>query len=70
MKIVIDLPDKYVYRWFNLMRKMKIESFDGFILQAIGVGVQTMDAAYKIKSGLAPIESNVIDFDKNYYWKN
>jgi len=70
MKVVIDLPDKYVYRWFNFMRKMGIESFDGFLLQAIGIGIQTMNAAYKIKNSLASTESNVIDFDKNYYWEN
>lgn len=70
MKVVIDLPDKYVYRWFNLMRKMGIESFDGFLFQAIGIGIQTMNAAYKIKNSLASTESNVIDFDKNYYWEN
>ena len=49
---------------------MGIESFDGFLLQAIGIGIQTMNAAYKIKNGLASTESNVIDFDKNYYWEN
>lgn len=52
------------------MRKMGIESFDGFLLQAIGIGIQTMNAAYKIKNSLASTESNVIDFDKNYYWEN
>lgn len=52
------------------MRKIGIEQFDAFLLQAIGIGVQTMNAAYKIKNGLGESNSNVIEFDKNPYWKN
>ena len=41
-----------------------------FVLQAIGIGVQTMGAAYKIKNGFGNSNSNVIEFDKNSYWEN
>lgn len=70
MRVVVDLPDKYVYKWFDLMQKLNIEKFEMFVLQAIGIGVQTMVAAYKIKNGLGESNSNVIEFDKNSYWKN
>ena len=52
------------------MHKIGIEQFDAFLLQAIGIGVQTMVAAYKIKKGFGDSNSNVIEFDKNSYWKN
>lgn len=52
------------------MQKLNIEKFEMFVLQAIGIGVQTMVAAYKIKNGLGESNSNVIEFDKNSYWKN
>lgn len=70
MKVVIDLSDKYVYKWFDFMHKIGIEQFDAFLLQAIGIGVQTMVAAYKIKNGFGDSNSNVIEFDKNSYWEN
>lgn len=70
MRVVVDLPDKYVYKWFDLMQKLNIEKFEMFVLQAIGIGVQTMAAAYKIKSGFGDSNSNVIEFDKNSYWEN
>lgn len=52
------------------MQKLNIEKFEMFVLQAIGIGVQTMSAAYKIKNGFGDSNSNVIEFDKNSYWEN
>lgn len=67
MQIVINLPDAYIQRWFNLKDRIGVKSMDEFIIiKAIGIGVQTMDAATQIM--LNNDDNNVIKFKSDYYW--
>lgn len=64
MLIGINLPDKYVSRWMELQREIGIDSFDGFIIYALGLGIQTLEAVNKTQGNI----ENVVQFDSNYYW--
>ena len=64
MLIGINLPDKYVSRWMELQQKIGVDSFDGFIIYALGLGIQTLEAVTKTQGNA----ENVVQFDPNYYW--
>ena len=42
MKIVIDIPDNYLERWFMEARARHIVNFDEFLLHAIGEGLKVI----------------------------
>ena len=65
MKVVLDLPDKYVYRWMKLYQEIGFDSFDNFIIHSLGIGILTLDVAVQATQ---PTEDNVIKFEPNYYW--
>lgn len=67
MQIVIDIPDKYLIRWDSLRERVNMPDLNSFILNAIGIGVKTVDQATRV---LNPDTDNVIEFDKDYYWKS
>lgn len=66
MKVVFDIPDVYLFRWNDLKDKMGLPTMDSFILNAIGIGVKTIDQAINMWDD----KDNVIPFDKDYYWKD
>ena len=66
MQIVISLPDIYIQRWFDLKDRVGMKSMDEFIVRAIGIGIQTMDAATQIM--LNDNDNNVVKFKSDYYW--
>lgn len=43
-----------------------MKSMDEFIVRAIGIGIQTMDAATQIM--LNNDDNNVVKFKSDYYW--
>ena len=65
MQVVIDIPDKYLFRWDNLRQELKYPDMNSFILKALGIGIRTIEQAIKV---MDTNEENVIQFDKNYYW--
>lgn len=66
MKVVFDIPDAYLFRWNDLKDKMGLPTMDSFILNAIGIGIKTIDQAINMWDD----KDNVIPFDKDYYWKD
>lgn len=68
MQIVISLPDIYIQRWFDLKDRVGMKSMNEFIVRAIGIGIQTMDAATQIM--LNDDDNNVVKFKSDYYWGN
>lgn len=64
MLIGINLPDKYVEQWLKLSKDLGIADFDGFITYALGLGVQTLDAANKVQNRNV---DNVISFNPDYH---
>jgi len=65
MKFVVDIPDKYVYRWMKLSQEIGFDSFDNFIIHSLGIGIQTLDAAMQATQ---PTADNVVKFKPKYYW--
>ena len=47
----------------ELQQEIGVDSFDGFIIYALGVGVQTLEAVAKTQERA----ENVVQFDPNYY---
>ena len=66
MKVTIDIPDKYLFRWKDLKDKTGYFDMESFIIAAIGIGVQTIDQAV---SYIGPKDANIVQFDDSYYWK-
>ncbi len=64
MLITINIPDPYVQRWLELQQDLRFADFDTFILNALGIGVRTMDNVRKVQ----PTNDNVIEFNSDYYW--
>lgn len=67
MKIVVDIPDKYLFRWNDLRENAGYSDMDSFIISAIGIGVQTIYQATTVLR--SDQNTKVMQFDKNYYWK-
>ena len=67
MKIVVDIPDKYLFRWNDLREIAGYSDMDSFIITAIGIGIQSIYLATIILH--SDQDAKVIQFDKNYYWK-
>lgn len=65
MLLGINLPDMYVKRWIELQQDLGFTDFDTFIINALGVGVRTMDSVRKIDNKSV---GEVIPFDSDYYW--
>lgn len=63
MKIVIDIPDKYLFKWSTLKDELGYPDMDSFILSALGIGVQTIAQACK---NMRPQYDNVIPFNQEY----
>ena len=47
----------------ELQQKIGVDSFDGFIIYALGLGIQTLEAVTKTQGNA----ENVVQFDPNYY---
>ena len=67
MKIVLDIPDVYLFRWNDLKDKLNYSDMDSFILGAIGLGIRTINQAVNVLN--AEENDNVVQFDQDYYWK-
>lgn len=67
MKVVVDIPDKYLFRWNDLRENAGYSDMDSFIISAIGIGVQTIYQATTVLR--SDQNTKVVQFDKNYYWK-
>lgn len=67
MKIVVDIPDKYLFRWNDLREIAGYPDMDSFIISALGIGVQTIYQATTVLR--SDQNTKVVQFDKNYYWK-
>ena len=67
MRFVVEVPDKYFFRWMELSQKISIDDFDIFILNALGIGIQTISHSVDV---LTENADNVIKFNPDYYWKN
>jgi len=65
MLIGVNIPDEYVGRWLELQKNLGFENFDTFVINALGIGVRTMDGVNKISSGAM---GEVISFNPDYYW--
>lgn len=66
MQIVVNLPDLYIRRWYDLMDKMDVLNMEQFLVYAIGIGIQTIDAATRVLN--TDEEAKVIPFKEDYYW--
>ncbi len=64
MLIGINIPDQYVGRWMELQRDLGFADFDTFMLNAVGIGVRTMDSIRQTQSN----RDNIIVFNSDYYW--
>jgi hypothetical protein len=64
MLIGVNIPDEYVGRWLELQKNLGFENFDTFVINALGIGVRTMDSVSKISSGAV---GEVISFNPDYY---
>lgn len=67
MKIVIEIPDKYLFRWKNLQEKVNAPDMESFIIHALGIGIQTINQALAV---IGEKDDNVIQFDPEYYWSS
>ena len=65
MLIGVNIPDKYVGRWLELGQSLGFVDFDTFVINALGIGVRTMDSIRKVNSGTV---GEVISFNSDYYW--
>lgn len=65
MLIGVNIPDKYVGRWLELGQSLGFVDFDTFVINALGIGVRTMDSIRKVNSGTV---GEVINFNPDYYW--
>lgn len=64
MLISVNIPDKYIGRWLKLGQGLGFTDFDSFIINALGIGVRTMDSIRKVNG----TEGEVINFNPDYYW--
>lgn len=64
MLISVNIPDKYIGRWLELGQGLGFTDFDSFIINALGIGVRTMDSIRKVNG----TEGEVINFNPDYYW--
>lgn len=69
MDVVLHLPDVYVRRWWELADRVTNGDLYSLMIQSLGIGIQTIDAATQVK-GVVPRsnEDNVIHFKPKYYW--
>lgn len=65
MLIGVNIPDKYVGRWLELGQSLGFVDFDAFVINALGIGVRTMDSIRKVNSGAV---GEVVSFNPDYYW--
>ena len=67
MKIVIEIPDKYLFRWKDLQERVNAPDMESFIIHALGIGIQTINQALVV---MGEKDDNVIQFDPEYYWSS
>ena len=64
MLIGINIPDVYVGRWLDLSKDLGFADFDTFMLNALGIGVRTMDSVRKMQTD----QDGIVQFNSDYYW--
>lgn len=64
MLIGVNIPDQYIKRWMELQEDLGFADFDTFMLNAVGIGVRTMDSIRQMQGN----RDNIVTFNSDYYW--